>query len=267
MTELYLLKNNTKSQMMGLLFRDDDHIIIFDGGTSGDSVGILSLLEVFSISHVDAWFFTHPHPDHTFAFRDIYLNHKEITVGKVLRHFPSPAFIREHSKRSEYEYNALVEFNNLENESFSSFKKGDVFSIGSFRIEVMRVFNPKITSDVANNSSAVFKVTGENKTVLILGDLGVQGGHEVMDMYEPEDLCADYTQMAHHGQNGVDKSFYEKFTPKACLWPAPTWLWDNDSGEGFDTGIHNTVRTREWMAELGVTEHYVEKDGPIRIEL
>ncbi len=267
MTEFYLLKNNTKGQMMGLLFRDDDNIIIFDGGSTGDSVGILSLLESFGISHVDAWFFTHPHPDHTFAFRDILLNHKEISVKKIFRHFPTPEFIKEHSKRSEYEYNALVEFINLEDKRFSSFNKCDTFYIGKFKIEVMRIFNPLITHDVANNSSAVFKVTGENKTVLVLGDLGVMGGHEVMEMYEKEDLFADYTQMAHHGQNGVDKSFYEKFTPKACLWPAPSWLWDNDTGEGFDTGIYNTVRTREWMTELGVNEHYVEKDGPIRIEM
>ena len=267
MTEFYLLKNNSNGQMMGLLFRDDENIIIFDGGTGGDSVGILSLLEDLGVSHIDAWFFTHPHPDHTFAFRDILLNHKEISVGKVLRNFPSPEFIKEHTKRGEYEYNALVEFNKLSDKRFTSFNKGDVFYIGKFKIEVMRTFNPEITSDVANNSSAVFKVTGENKTVLILGDLGIEAGHEVMEMYMPESLEADFTQMAHHGQNGVDKSFYEKFTPKACLWASPSWLWDNDQGNGFDTGIYNTVRTREWMAELGVTEHYVEKDGPIRLEI
>lgn len=267
MTELYLLKNNTKGQMMGLLLRDDENIIMIDGGTSGDSVGILSLLEKFGISHIDAWFFTHPHPDHTFAFRDILLNHKEISIGKILRHFPSSDFIKEYSKRSEYEYNAVVEFEKLEDERFSSFNAGDTFYIGKFKIEVMRVFNPEITHDVTNNSSAVYKIKGENKTLLVLGDLGVKGGHEVMETYSPSDLDADYTQMAHHGQNGVDKSFYEKFTPKACLWASPTWLWDNDTGEGFDTAIYNTVRTREWMAELGVKEHYVEKDGPIKIEL
>ena len=103
MTELYLLKNNTHTQMMGLLLRDDENIIMIDGGTTGDSVGILNMLQSFGVNHVDAWFFTHPHPDHTFAFRDILLNHKEISVKKVFRHFPSSDFIKEHSKRSEYE--------------------------------------------------------------------------------------------------------------------------------------------------------------------
>jgi hypothetical protein len=38
-------------------------------------------------------------------------------------------------------------------------------------------------------------------------------------------------------------------------------LWDNDDGDGFDTGPWQTVRTREWASELGVTEHFIEKDG------
>jgi hypothetical protein len=67
--------------------------------------------------------------------------------------------------------------------------------------------------------------------------------------------------MAHHGQGGVSKEFYEYIGVKRCIWPTPLWLWNNDRGEGFDTGPYLTVRTREWMDEMGVTEHIVEKDG------
>ena len=74
-------------------------------------------------------------------------------------------------------------------------------------------------------------------------------------------LQADYTQMSHHGQWGVSKAFYDYIHPRRCIWPSPDWLWDNDLGEGFDTGPFQTVRTRQWMADLGVTEHFVEKDG------
>ena len=78
-------------------------------------------------------------------------------------------------------------------------------------------------------------------------------------------LQTEYTQMAHHGQNGVSKEFYEYIQPQKCIWPSPKWLWDNDAGDGFDTGPWQTVRTREWVLEIGVTEHIVEKDGMQKI--
>lgn len=40
--------------------------------------------------------------------------------------------------------------------------------------------------------------------------------------------------MAHHGQNGYDKEFYEKAQFRACLWPTPSWVYNNDVGGGFN---------------------------------
>ena len=88
-----------------------------------------------------------------------------------------------------------------------------------------------------------------------------------MNSVSPESLCADYTQLSHHGQNGADQVFYNFIRPKACLWAAPEWLYNNDQGQGFDTGPFETVRTREWMEALGATEHIVQKDGTTLISL
>ena len=82
-----------------------------------------------------------------------------------------------------------------------------------------------------------------------------------------ESLFADYTQMAHHGQAGVNREFYRYIRPQRCLWPAPDWLWDNNNGNGYDSGPWQTVETRRWMDEFEITEHFVEKDGTVRIEL
>ena len=105
------------------------------------------------------------------------------------------------------------------------------------------------------------------KSILILGDLGVEGGDDTISKCPLELLQADYTQMAHHGQDGVTKEFYDYIKPKRCIWTAPDWLWDNDQGKGFDTAGFQTVRTREWMEALGVTEHLIEKDGIQKIEI
>ena len=139
--------------------------------------------------------------------------------------------------------------------------EGDHFEFDDVRIRVLRVFNPDIKDNCINNSSAVYRIDGPRRSILILGDLGVEGGNELMNKYSLDMLHTDYTQMAHHGQNGVSKEFYEYIKPQRCIWAAPEWLWDNNRRNGFDTDIYQTVRTREWVAELGAVEHIVEKDG------
>ena len=81
-----------------------------------------------------------------------------------------------------------------------------------------------------------------------------------------EFLPSDYVQMAHHGQRGVNEAFYQKVNPSYCLWTTPLWLWDNDRGEGFDTGPWKTVETRGWMEKLAIKKHYVMHEGLHQID-
>ena len=74
-------------------------------------------------------------------------------------------------------------------------------------------------------------------------------------------LASDYVQMAHHGQNGVDKDFYKAVAAKYALWPTPRWLWDVDSGKGKGSGPWKTLEVRAWMKELGIEKNYVSADG------
>jgi len=144
---------------------------------------------------------------------------------------------------------------------------GESFVFDDVTVRILRVFCPEITHNVINNSSAVYRIEGKQKSVLILGDLGVEGCDELMRNLPFDCLHTDYTQMAHHGQGGGSREFYEYIKPRRCIWAAPNWLWDNDSGNGFDTGVFHTVRTREWMAVLGVEEHLIEKDGTQSFEI
>ena len=147
-------------------------------------------------------------------------------------------------------------------------EKGEVYTFDDVKITVLRTFNPHlITDNYENDTSVVFKVEGEKSSVLILGDLGWEGGKELMQVCSQEELFADYTQMAHHGQNGVTKECYEYIRPQRCLWSAPDWLWDNNSGGGYNSGPWKTLEVRAWMEELGVKEHYVIKDGTTKFEI
>ena len=265
MSEFILLGNTTKSQMFGCVIKTDKHTIVIDGGTMGDEKQLADLLAQSADSHVDAWFFTHPHHDHIGCFVNLLKNYPDIKIDKVYHHFPDYETVRPHI-RTETEGALVADFFKIcRDRQTIALSRGDVFDFDGVTLRVLRVYNPAITENFINNTSTVYRIEGENASFLILGDLGIEGGCELMKNCPKELLQADYTQMAHHGQSGVSREFYEYIRPQKCIWPAPDWLWDNDAGNGFDTGPWHTVRTREWMQALGITEHIVEKDGMQKI--
>ena len=73
--------------------------------------------------------------------------------------------------------------------------------------------------------------------------------------------------MSHHGQAGATKELYEAVKPTICLWPTQEWAWNNDNGNGENSGPWKTLETRNWMEELGVKQNYIEKDGDIKIKI
>lgn len=265
MSNFTLLGNTTNSQMFGCVITTGKHTIVIDGGTMYDDKQLADFLEQNANSRVDAWFFTHPHHDHIGCFINICKNHPEIKIEKVYHHFPDYETIRPHT-RSETENTLVADFFKLSHgKEMSKLSVNETFVFDNVSILVLRIYNPAITENFINNSSTVYRIDGDQGSFLILGDLGVEGGNELMKNCPKALLQTEYTQMAHHGQNGVSKEFYEYIQPQKCIWPSPKWLWDNDAGDGFDTGPWQTVRTREWVLEIGVTEHIVEKDGMQKI--
>ena len=81
-----------------------------------------------------------------------------------------------------------------------------------------------------------------------------------------KDLDCDYLQVAHHGQRGVRESFYKTIKFSACLWPTPSWVYNNDIGGGFNTHTLETIHTRKWMDEIGIKTHYKSFEGLTKIE-
>ena len=143
---------------------------------------------------------------------------------------------------------------------------GTEFIVDGVKIEVLRVANPAMHNNFGNNQSCVFKISDSKRSFIFLGDLGIEGGKELLASKYASKLKSDYCQMAHHGQNGCTRDVYEAIAPKVCLWPAPAWLWDNDNGGGKGSGPWATLTVRGWMEELGVKTNYTEKDGIVEIK-
>ncbi len=271
MAQFYLMGTTSDVNMFGAVVLTKHKTIVFDGGrTEADGHQLAELLNTKADSRVDAWFFTHPHSDHISAFYFVVTQHSEIEIGKVYYNVPTLEAMAQYG-RGGNETNMWKNVLNLFDQRFEGrlhvTATNETFTFDGVQVKVLRVYNPSLTKgDFTNEASSVYRVENERASFLILGDIGPYAAEEIMANCSYADLTVDYVQMAHHGQGGASKAFYDYIKVKRCLWPTNVSLWNNDNGGGFDTGPWSTVRTREWMAALGVTEHYIAKDGTQTID-
>ncbi len=268
--ELWQLPNQTHSQMMSYILKaNDGSVIVIDGGTRGDCDYLVKQIrEISGDGHVKAWLLSHIHDDHVDALVEYLERGKnELAIDQVFFSFPSLAWLTEvlgaesgEVKSASVFYKAIEAFD----------KKGPLsphqpLVYGDVEIQALNDY-AAIPKNPINNSTVIYRVKTPKTTLLFLGDMGMEGGEKVMQLQAPEMLKADVVQMAHHGQQGVSRAFYEIVRPTICLWPTPDWLWDNDHGEGPGSGPWKTIQNRAWMDDLGVKKHIVMKDGLKRLE-
>lgn len=270
---LYQIHSATPIQMMSYVVKTQDgSLVVIDGGNKGDAESLLSFLYEVSGGKtpvVRTWFLTHNHIDHVDAFSRIMLEFPDkVIVERVVCKMIDHSFFLTCNDDGAYGRDDLLRaFEILGYDKIVTPSVGDVFTLDNAEFEILYTTEDKFRHNYMNNSSMVFMMRAEGQRVLFLGDLGEEGGDRVLEMHPSEKLKCDLVQMAHHGQNGVKRSFYEAVEPKGCLWPTPKWLWDNDAGLGYNTHIFATVITRSWMDELGVKMHVKEYEGTQEIVL
>ncbi len=264
---LWQLPAQTRTQIMSYVIRSPGgKLIVLDGGVTGDA-RYLKKFVIDQGAKVEAWFITHPHSDHVQAFSAVLADPGPIEIKTIYASLPTEAWVRKYGNdREQATLRTFLESVRAANRTATELRLGQELWIDGVRVEVLGVKNPEIHPNAINNSSLVLRMSDATKSVLFLGDLGVEGGNKLLASRYRSRLRAEYVQMAHHGQNGVSEAFYRAVNPTYCLWPTPRWLWDNDKGQGKGTGPWKTLEVRAWMAKLNVQRHYVMADGLHRID-
>lgn len=271
--QIILLKEYSRPQKMGIVITTSEGgVILVDGGYACEAEETLERLREITgkrVPHLDAVILTHPHRDHIGVFVEwAGAREGEIEFDRVYYNFPSVSFMADNGEPNEAEilsefYALLPRFA----EKARIISGGDTFTVRGAHFRVLYTTDCEFTMNVGNNASAVFEMTLSGKKTLFLGDCGVEAGEKLIRMYG-DGLKADLCQMAHHGQNGVTKAFYEIVRPSTCLWCAPDWLWNNDAGLGFNTHVFQTVTVRGWMDEISPDRRdYVTMNGEQTVEL
>lgn len=240
-------------------------LIVMDGGFETERNYLRGFIDALGGGKVDAWFISHPHDDHVEALTSFLEKPDGLVIDRIY-HSRFTEDIMQTEKGSipslRRFYAALDAARNVE---VIDSHCGDEFEIDGVHFKILSEKNPEMLTHYNDHSMAV-RVWDDYKSVVFLGDLGEEGGRKLMNSEYMKDVDCDYLQMAHHGQAGCDKEFYDKATFRACLWPTPSWVYDNNLGQGFNTGHLKTVEVRGWMEEKGIAEHYVSCKGLVRIK-
>lgn len=235
-------------------------VIIVDGGFETEAENLRAkIAEAGNV--VDLWFITHPHQDHMGAFSEILNDKQGITIKQVVYSRCTDEVLKAETWAPENEtdakrYYSVIDRADVGTDFIDLHTTGHRFDLDGIGIKILGVANPTFLKESYNNNSMIIKFWDDTKSVLILGDAYVDCGNLALETY-PEWMDSDYVQMAHHGQNGCDKHFYDTVNFRVCLWPTPSWVWEPT------IDWINTRDTRAWVEAKGITENHVsclEKD-------
>jgi len=266
---LWQLPQESPTQMMSYVLRTvNDQVIVIDGGNAAEAGYLRGFLAALG-DHVTLWVISHPHSDHVAALNEILDRPGTLRIDAIATTLPDIAWLEKHRAEDEATPEQVRRLRAGAERCGIPLRElavGDTFDIDGVHTEVYGIRNPEITGNPVNNSSLVWRMWDEHKSVLFTGDIGVEAGEKILAGPYGDKLKCDYLQMAHHGQAGANEAFYIAADPKYCLWPTPDWLWDVDNGGGKGSGPWKTLEVRAWMDKLNVQRHYVMKDGLIRID-
>ncbi len=269
MSELWMLTEHSPFMMGFVFYTDHNRAIVIDGGNPEDMPYLKALIGDRQIA---AWILTHPHFDHISGFvREIQQGDIIAQIEKVYYNFPSAKFALE--CEPEIEPCSAKDFEEIYpkiSDKSVVVHPGMQITVDEFTVDFLfcgeeRYRLPKPNLAV-NESSIAFKVTSpKTKSVLFLGDLGPEGGRDLLKNCGDQ-IKADIVQMSHHGHSGVTEEVYRAIAPQYCLWCAPDWLWEEEDVE-FEPELWGTLHTRKWMDKLNIRKHYVTKDGTQEIPI
>lgn len=266
---VWQLPSQSRNQMNSYVMQTTGgKVIVIDGGNTEDADYLKTFLRVRG-NRVAMWFISHTHYDHVNALTAILKDPGQLKIDHVYASLLSDQWMSKYGLAEEQEPQTLDNFKKAAQAAhmeITDLELGQVLKLDGVTIGILGVSNPEIVENGVNNSSVVMRVWDHYKSILFPGDLGVEGGEKILHGQYKDQLKSDFVQMAHHGQNGVDKAFYQAVAPRYCLWPTPQWLWDNDMGGGKGTGPWVTQEVKSWMDELGVKKNYYQFDGLQRIQ-
>lgn len=239
--------------------------IIIDGGYLEDADFLYEEIKRRG-GRVHAWFLTHPHVDHIGVLTQMLQDHPklDIQIDGLYFHFPERDFIFQKPGAA----NNQRFFAALSKHVIPIFtpNAGDVIPFGGLSVEI--VHHPVEYHDYPhlNPTSMIMRIHFPKRDVLILGDFDVNAQEEYLKLHDVSKLRCDIVQMAHHGEDGIDREFYALIAPKICLYPTTIGdrKYPNEKADAYKAAGEVSSALYDvwqWMEALGATASYSFDEG------
>ena len=214
-----------------------------------------------SLPCVAAWFFTHPHGDHTGGFIGMSRTHKDkIKVEKVIYSFPADMCEKTH------DHKAFLEAIQLFGAETVTPHRGDVLRYDGAEFKVLFTEEDNHIRPLnVNETSLTMKMTLGNYTVMWLGDLQNVGSRIVMELYKPEELKCDLLQVGHHGYWGGSDALYRAVDPEIALWPMPEFRYLDMLSEPCNSFFSDPENHIRHIFIGGIEENTFDMTAPIEV--
>lgn len=213
---------------------DDGTLIVVDGGWDANTDQVRSVINMYG-GHVDHWFLTHYDEDHASVFNAIYNHPEGITIDNVYASPLDYEYYLECAVDRPWETPWVYEtfLSQTEgDERIHYLSRGDSFEIDGLKIDIFNSYDHIVVDtgslDVANNTSLVFKVSGDVDSILFCGDVRCDLGMQILDMYG-DSIDAEYVQAAHHGNNTMPYEFYDEVGAQVVFFDGPAWLTQTEN--------------------------------------
>ena len=244
--------DDSGNQAMFYTMRNNNNgtLIVIDGGYDANADQVRSVIELFG-GHVDYWFLTHYDEDHASVFNNIYADPQGIEIGTV---FCTPLDYDYYSQLAAdrwwdtpWVYETFLNLT-AGDDNICYLARGDEFEIDGLTVKVFNSYDQIIvdtgTADVANYGSLMFKITGEEDSFLVCGDVyGDILGDILLNIYGDE-MKADIVQPGHHGNGSMSPYFYEVIEPKVMFFDGPAWLTESDE--------YTAKALKDWCDSSGI---------------
>ena len=194
---------------------------------------------------IAAWIITHAHDDHVDVFEGFFKSYADkITVERFICNLPADSQVTE-IWEPEWDRSNIVR------EQFDTYfpnvpvikaHPGQDFYIRNAKIEILftiDIFEKKLED--FNNTSVVFKLEAEGKSMLFLGDHD-DNGDTMTKLYTLRTLGSDIMQVAHHGlPENSSNGLASKIMPTYVFWPVGAQVLKNGTQDLFK------VEQNQWI--------------------
>ncbi|MBQ4270138.1 MAG: MBL fold metallo-hydrolase, partial [Clostridia bacterium] len=162
--------------------------VVIDGGHRFNAPHLLEKLkEVTGMEKpkVDAWFLTHLHSDHVYAFVEMMEKYADrLDVETVYYNFPTDLAVS--AKEGDVCVGLFLDFYRLEPSIRAKSyipRMGETIAVGDIKFDVLYTNGMPLKFNTHNELSLVLKMYLAEKTTLFLADCGVESGRILLEKY------------------------------------------------------------------------------------